>query len=660
MGEEAMVSRKLCGSAVAASLLLPAVAGAMQAPLPNLEYRTERPGGSGDDPVTTPRDLSGRSVKTPRVRVLHAQDPRLAGTSAYFLFSDPWLGYQRGRELFLREFSAWEGVFGESGQQGGPILDDGVTRQQSLGHVSSCGMCHNSPYQDAGHGVTIAKNGGAGRKTPHLYGAGLLEMLGWQLRLQILAQGDRNRDGWIGNRESFGTRALVYNLPSGMSSERQVVDFGRFGDADGDGRPDLDPALHVIYLDAAGKRIPWARNLKVSGVAGYTLDFQVFGFGHRARAPIASTLRAFTGQPWDIHSGLQAHDPTCLDEPRADGLARVSLAGAPQFVTGASRDRGQHLQPVPPGLGVTGISLDDPDRDGVVEEISEGDLDLAEWYLLNHPAPARGPRTASVQRGERLFRTAGCSGCHVPDWRIQAANPTATDYTQRFRGDRRFFDLTVTPDAEGQLQGQVKLLADRKDGLWRRKLGAYTIRGVYSDFRYHDLGPDCTQMQFDGSTLTRFRTTPLWGAGSSAPYGHDGSALTLDEVIRRHGGEAAPSRKVYLRAGERGREDVRHFLESLVLYSTTTLPTDVNGDGKIEPHYRVAGRDTGREVFNPEWLFNVSGQIEGPVVAPDGRRIVSHALTNVKQAYGLDLPYVRDRDRDGFPDILGYHPTASR
>src|SRR5262249_48190383 len=160
------------------------------------------------------------------------------------------------------------------------------------------------------------------------------------------------------------------------------------------------------YLDEHGHRIPWARSLKDSGVAGYTFEFQVFGFGQRARVPIPSTLRAFSSQAWDIHSGLQAHDPTSLVEPRRDGLAGISLAGAQQFVSGASRDRGLRLGP-------GGISLDDPDRDGHVEEISEGDLDLIEWYLLNHPAPARGPRTAEVRRGEALFARAGCASCHV-------------------------------------------------------------------------------------------------------------------------------------------------------------------------------------------------------------------------------------------------------
>jgi hypothetical protein len=90
-----------------------------------------------------------------------------------------------------------------------------------------------------------------------------------------------------------------------------------------------------------------------------------------------------------------------------------------------------------------------------------------------------------------------------------------------------------------------------------------------------------------------------------------------------------------------------------VLYGTDDLPTDVNGDGRIDRHFRVAGRDTGLEVFNPEWLFNVPGRIEGPILGPDGRRIVSHALVNLSQAYGLDLPYCRDKDDDGFPDILG-------
>jgi len=71
------------------------------------------------------------------------------------------------------------------------------------------------------------------------------------------------------------------------------------------------------------------------------------------------------------------------------------------------------------------------------------------------------------------------------------------------------------------------------------KCGAYTIRGIYSDFKYHDVGEDFYQVQFDGSIVKKWRTAPLWGVGHTAPYGHDGASLDLDSVIRRHGGEAA-------------------------------------------------------------------------------------------------------------------------
>jgi hypothetical protein len=70
----------------------------------------------------------------------------------------------------------------------------------------------------------------------------------------------------------------------------------------------------------------------------------------------------------------------------------------------------------------------------------------------------------------------------------------------------------------------------------------------------------------------------------------------------------------------------------------------------------VAGKDTGYERFNPEWLFNSPGRIEGPITNVQGERITSYALTNVRDAYGLDLEYLKDTDKDGFPDVTDAHP----
>jgi hypothetical protein len=373
--------------------------------------QSERPGCSVDHPVDVPRDLSGLSIKNPRVRVVHTTDPSLAGGSMYLQQVDPWLGYQWGRSLFQRNFRDRDGAFGEAGKLDGLLLPDGATRMMDRGHVSSCGACHNLPYRDAGAGMTIAKNGGTGRNSPHLFGAGLVEMIGEHLRLSALALADDNRDGWISKAEAKGKRCMI-STGAGLT-----IDYGSFDDEDGDGFPDLNPVFYPVFVDERGKRIAFANNLNYPGVAGYTLQVQVFGFGHLYtpfQPPVSTTLRSFTAVPFDIHAGMQACDPTTHTCPAGTALSLVSNAGQQQFITEAGRDRGTVRGP-------TGISLDDPDRDGYCEEITEGDLDVVEWYLLNHPAPTRGRPSAANRRGEATFARIGCAACHVADWELPGA-----------------------------------------------------------------------------------------------------------------------------------------------------------------------------------------------------------------------------------------------
>jgi hypothetical protein len=658
-----------CGLLIA---LAAAAASADGAAADDILPSPERPGNSTDDPIRRPKDLSGRSVKCPRVRAVHSTDPAEEGATAYLFRRDPWLAYQRGRELFVREFSAADGAFGEAGRMAGRALEDQATRFITRDHVASCALCHNVPFRDAGAGATIFKNGGTGRNTPHVFGGGLVEMLGWQIRLKLLERGDADRDGWIAKGESDHVRAVVENLPPAAvlpaesadrgsldtardrretppTGERISVDFGMFGDQDGDGRPDLNPVCFVWYVDQDGKRIPWARRLDDEGVAGYNFEVQVFGWGHgraalAGRLPVLSTLRAFSANAFDLHAGLQAFDPTLNEEPAGDGFASVSLAGAQQFFTGRTRDRGTVRD-------ARGVSRDDPDRDGELEELTEGDLDLIEFYQLNHPAPAEMERTPRRARGRGLFSSIGCVRCHVPDWHLEADNRQDPDPARRYVGDRRHFDLETAynPDS-GRLEGRLRRLTAVGTGGQEPRRDAFTVRGVYSDFVHHDLGPAFHQVQFDGSVIRQFKTPPLWGVGSTAPYGHDGASLDLDGVIRRHGGEAEREAGAYAALPEEDREAVLAFLRGLTLYAVDDLPCDVDGDGAISGHFIVAGQDTGRERLNPEWLFRTPGRIEGEVTNPLGERVISHALTNVEEAYGGRLRYLRDADGDGFPD----------
>jgi hypothetical protein len=163
-------------------------------------------------------------------------------------------------------------------------------------------------------------------------------------------------------------------------------------------------------------------------------------------------------------------------------------------------------------------------------------------------------------------------------------------------------------------------------------------------------------MQYDGTMVRRWRTTPLWGVADSAPFGHDGASPSLDAVIRRHGGEAAAAREAYAALSAAARQDLIAFLQSMVLYSTDQVPCDIDGDSRIAEHFEVAGMDTGPERLNPEWLFRTPGRIEGPTRNPRGEPVTSFALTNVREAYGLHLPLLRDRDADGFPDKIDASP----
>ena len=86
----------------------------------------------------------------------------------------------------------------------------------------------------------------------------------------------------------------------------------------------------------------------------------------------------------------------------------------------------------------------------------------------------------------------------------------------------------------------------------RRWADPFLVRNIFTDFKRHDLGPGFHERNYDGTLRTQFLTTPLWGVGTTAPYGHDGRSINLDEVILRHGGEAQAARDA-LRRASRGR-----------------------------------------------------------------------------------------------------------
>jgi hypothetical protein len=99
---------------------------------------------------------------------------------------------------------------------------------------------------------------------------------------------------------------------------------------------------------------------------------------------------------------------------------------------------------------------------------------------------------------------------------------------------------------------------------------------VFTDLKRHDLGPAFHERDFDGTRITKHVTEPLWGVGTTAPYGHDGRSVTLDAVIRRHGGEAAAVTSRYVALGADEQEKIIDFLQTLVLFPPDDTASNLN------------------------------------------------------------------------------------
>lgn len=609
---------------------------------------------------TDPVDPTGTAVPYPRIHLRSDPRPDLPGTTGHLRAHDPFLLYQLGRHLVHRQFRPEEGAYGRAGAMdaplyGTPSAPPGPARF-ATDHANACGLCHSAPYGEPGGGQTIGSTSSRGRNTPHFFGAGLVEMIGGKIRSVLLHRYDADGDGLLSPEEVPAPAPATVSPAPGAPP----VDFGDLAPG-ADGVPRLNPVFRIWYADADGCVVPGASSVNDPGVEAYGFAVQVFGWGRGyladgegRRIPQgaeASTLREIFTTAADLHMGLEAFDPVQRSVrpacPSGSGVvAGTSLSGAVQFDLGALVDRGPaaggHRSPA------------DPDGDGVVTELTAGDLDAVEFYLLHAPAPASTAPDSLERAGRRALRDAGCTGCHVESWRIPGAEDGVGS------GDRRLFALRVesrdgVPGAPGvrSLRGRlVDLRPGASDGHRPAAGGEVRVDGVYSDFRHWDIGRRFHERRYDGTVQRYHRTAPLWGAGSTAPYGHDGSFPTLDAVIRAHGGPAGPAREAYEALPPGERHALVGYLRSLSLYPPHGIPADVDGDGAIADTFAVGGADVGYERFDPEYLFAVDPRyyVVHHVVDPHGRRRALRLLTNVGAAYGLDRAYRVDADGDGFPD----------
>ena len=204
---------------------------------------------------------------------------------------------------------------------------------------------------------------------------------------------------------------------------------------------------------------------------------------------------------------------------------------------------------------------------------------------MNYFRPGTYEPNEATEGGRRLLRQIGCTRCHVPNLEVRQDRRVA-DVSTTFDPDRGIFNglfATATP-----LHGSVN------DGRGLPALksplrGPFLVRGIYTDLKRHDLGPNFHERNYDGTIQTEFMTAPLWGVGSTAPYGHDGRSINLNEVILRHGGEAQAERDAFADLLPPFRDAVLAFLNTLILFPPDDTASNLNPGDSGTPGFPQLG-----------------------------------------------------------------------
>lgn len=456
-------------------------------------------------------------------------DVMIPNSSRFIIERDPFRAIRRGRQLFQRKYTRLQGI--------GPLAGDGTGNIETnlaigAGLVDSCAGCHGRPRGAAGSGGDVVTRPDS-RDAPHLFGLGLKEMLADEITSDLRAIRRQAIDEALG---SSSMQKVNRTLTS------KGINFG------------------VISARRHGNRV----EVDTSGISGVDQDLRVRPFFHHGGT---ISIREFIVGAWNAEMGLQSVDPE---------LGAANLGGKITTPSGMVLDGAVDQIEAPPATG----PLEDPDHDGVPNEIPTSIVDFMEFYLLNYFKAGIYEQTATVIAGRQKFTEIGCAQCHIPDLQINR--------------DRRVADLETVYDPVRGIFNSLfatasPLFAAIDDGsgfptLKRAANQPFLVRNIFTDFKRHDVGPAFYERNYDGTLQTKFLTTALWGVGTTAPYGHDGRSINLREVVFRHAGEALASKDAFTALSSAHQAQIFDFLNSLIIFppddtSSNLDPGDRNAVG---------------------------------------------------------------------------------
>ncbi len=202
---------------------------------------------------------------------------------------------------------------------------------------------------------------------------------------------------------------------------------------------------------------------------------------------------------------------------------------------------------------VVGTNVD-ADQDGVVNEISAGAMTALHIFSVTNPPPVMESLDERAKAGFATFQEIGCASCHRPVLETRS----------------RYLRL-AHPELPEDPLANVYLSIDLVEvGFAPSPTGGVYVP-LFADLKRHPMGPELAETaQVREIANDEFTTARLWGVRDTAPYLHDGRALTIYEAIVAHGGAAQSARDAFVGLAQTRQGDLSHFLRKL------RTPTDPN------------------------------------------------------------------------------------
>ena len=200
----------------------------------------------------------------------------------------------------------------------------------------------------------------------------------------------------------------------------------------------------------------------------------------------------------------------------------------------------------------------DLDRDGIVNELTEGDITAVTIFQATLDFPdnvfSENDEIKSAQlKGKEVFNNIGCASCHMPTLPLKSLmfvepGPLNTEISTTLAESKK--TLVVN------LEDYVSKLEKDDDGNY--------LIPIWSDLKRHDMGPklDNERPLQKGVPTNYWLTKKLWGFYSEPPFLHHGRANLLNDVIEMHQGDAKISSDAYFDLNSDEQQYLIEFLKS--------------------------------------------------------------------------------------------------